>query len=125
MVRAARSSHSHAYDRFRVLLGVTIAHELVHCFMTYLFDGDEDCITPTDIMGREFLNPDYGNLGAMWEFQVLGGKFMTYAEPDHALAENQPGMVWLNKLDGYVEKLIISKERVDGHGMFDMLTLLL
>lgn len=123
MCRVAKSIHSHAYDRFRVIMGVTIAHGLVHCFMNYLFDGDETWNTPTEVMGIKFLNANYGDSGSVWEIEMLGGKFMTYKEPDHPLADDQAGKMWLNKLDGYVEELRVRKEVVaDKNGMLYMLT---
>ena len=119
----AASIRSHATDRFRVILGVAIAHELVHCFMNYLFDGDNTRITPTEILGEKFPKLEYGDLGTMWEFQVLGGKFTIYKELDHRpLANNQAGIVWLDKLDGNVEQLEISKKVDEPGGILGMLT---
>lgn len=126
MERVANSIHSHAYDRFWVIMGVAIAHELVHCFMNYLFDGDNAWDTPTEFMGLEFVNAKYGDSGSVWEIKVLGGKFMTYRESDHPLADNQPGMMWLKDLDEYAEELRVRKKVVaKRNGMLGMLTFLI
>ncbi|KAK3300971.1 uncharacterized protein B0H64DRAFT_370148 [Chaetomium fimeti] len=120
MAKAAdkkHSSHYHsiAYDNFLVIVAVTIAHELVHCFMNYLaVDVDED--TPTDIVGIRFHN-GRADSGSVWERKVLGGMLKTYEAKRHPLGDEQSGMVWLAKSSGSAEEVTVTKfEEVDGRG---------
>lgn len=109
---AKRGSTRHdkeAYSRFRFILGVTIAHELVHCFMGFL-SGTEKADTPVEIMGliATFSGSNWGDSGTVWECFVLGGKVTSFEEPRHPLGDRQAGRIWLEESNDCVREIAIT-----------------
>jgi hypothetical protein len=87
-----------AYRCFLFLLAVTIAHELVHCFMCSV-STDERLDTPIEldgtITGTLDGNACWGDSGTVWEFNVLGGILIVLEEPNHPLGDRQAGRLWI------------------------------
>lgn len=106
MVRVASGSDVidvEAYNRFVFILAVTIAHELVHCFMVSL-SGTEQTDSPTSLAGVTQRKPGgQGESGCVGERLVLGGIVKNLEDPDHLLRDRQAGTVWLNSPDGMRE----------------------
>ncbi|KAK3906933.1 hypothetical protein C8A05DRAFT_29135 [Staphylotrichum tortipilum] len=84
-----------AYDRFSFLVTVTIAHELVHCFMGFL-SGAEQTDSPISLAGFTYeALGGWGDSGTAWERRVLGGVASNLEEPAHPLGRRQAGTQWL------------------------------
>jgi hypothetical protein len=114
--------HEDAYAVFYFTLGITIAHELVHCFTNFL-SGTEEKDTPTEIAGFVLRDRSstrkFGDSGALWELLTLGGRFETYKIPGNPLLYRQAGAPWLRRRDGSVQLIILLKDenKRNGHGM--------
>jgi len=71
-----RQRHARTYNAFLLDGAVTIAHELVHCFVGFL-SGDRTILTPTQIAPPGYITRSTvwcGESGEEWEFRVLGGQ---------------------------------------------------
>jgi hypothetical protein len=103
--------HWEAYNRFLLSLAVTIAHELVHCFMGFL-SGTEKADTPLDLMGiKVSYGGTWGDSGTVWEHLVLGGCVMSYEESEHPLGTDQAGVLWLSESQNCVRRIAIDGRR--------------
>lgn len=67
-------------------LTVTIAQELVNCFIGFL-SGTDTPAPPPGYPGRPW--------GLWWQKEVLGGSIKIYELPGHGLGALHPGTTWL------------------------------
>ncbi|KAI0410264.1 hypothetical protein F5X98DRAFT_386687 [Xylaria grammica] len=97
-------AHTTAYNNFMFIMGITIAHELVHSFVGYL-SGSARPSTPENISrlpsryntshGR---GTETGESGRAWEGLVFGGIVEAVEDPFNPLGAFQAGVLY--SLDG-------------------------
>ena len=114
--------HEEAYTIFRFLLGVTIAHELVHCFMNFLSKTEEKD-TPINTLGMSLTNTGpWSDSGTLWESLTLGGTVVAFKVSNHPLRRRQAGIPWLFVSDRHLEQILFRTEKlVRGDGMLLLL----
>ena len=98
------SLHEEAYESFLACMSLTIAHEMVHAFLTFLA-GSRIILTPTDVAPEGEANELRGESGRMWEYHALGGLTAPQTNKD-AKFESQgirAGALWLLLTDPELE----------------------
>ncbi|KAK5635393.1 hypothetical protein RRF57_011105 [Xylaria bambusicola] len=95
--RPPYEAHLEAYESFTFIMGITVAHELVHFFVGYL-TGQDVPDTPEWV---SYLPPVYnrveengteiGESGRTWEGYVLGGIVETAEDTSNPLGAYQAG----------------------------------
>lgn len=76
--------------------GLTIAHELVHCFIGFLA-GDRSVGTPKTMVPKGFVDdPERGESGRTWENWLLGG-CASLSLPQEKGNNIPRGQIWIEK----------------------------
>jgi hypothetical protein len=91
--RNASSENSANLEKFLFMLGLTIAHELVH-FFTGRIAGDPATDTPSKVNYPPQLNVQRGEAGRYWEKAFLGYEIESYWDPKDVLKEKQAGALY-------------------------------
>ena len=93
-----------AYTTFKFILGITVAHELVHLFVG-LITADPNVPSPPELTFHpEYYNNEFddgeeedemGESGRAWEGEVLGGAIEIYADEGSLLKQRQAGFIMI------------------------------
>jgi hypothetical protein len=85
-----------AYERYLTKWTITIAHETVHAFLTFLA-GHEFALTPKDVAPPGYANILRGESGRLWEVRALGGavEWRMSEEKDFFGRGIRAGSIWL------------------------------
>ncbi len=85
-------------------MGLLIAHEMVHAFLTFLA-GSKMILTPTDVAPEGEANELRGESGRMWEYHALGGLIapQTNKYPRFESQGIRAGALWLLLTDPELE----------------------
>src|SRR5690349_17835626 len=85
-------------------MSLTIAHEMVHAFLTYLA-GSKIILTPTDVAPEGEANELRGESGRMWEYHALGGLTAPNTNKDSRFESQgiRAGALWLLLTDPELE----------------------
>jgi hypothetical protein len=119
MLHAGSENFSQDYKSFMVQLGITMAHELVHCFVGMLA-GSEEIDTPKELVGNHTSGidcMDWGESGLTWEIHALGGPITAWREQGNELGERQSGSVWMTS-NGHFKRVDIEAVAANINGMF-------
>jgi hypothetical protein len=107
MAMAMRDRDDHdTWNTFLFHRGVTIAHELTHCFIRYL-SPNENVRTPIKVSFLNFGRDSQGEGESGWamESRLLGGGMRCYEDRSDPLGPRQAGDLWLVCRDSYAYKI--------------------
>jgi hypothetical protein len=102
--RKASPENSANLDKFLFILGLTIAHELVH-FFTGRIVGDPHIDTPPRVQHPAKPSTKVGEAGRFWENRLLGYRIECYWDPKDALKQKQAGALYAFANNGTVAKV--------------------
>jgi hypothetical protein len=99
------------YEAYLAEWAITIGHELVHLFISFL-GGDKERLTPISLAPLGCANSTRGEAGRMWELRALGG-CVSYLRNTHSELLGA-GSLWLLKDN---EALMVTPEAIMGFVM--------
>jgi hypothetical protein len=88
-----RPAHHANLQKFLFILGLTIAHELVHFFIGRIL-GDVEDDTPKKIDDPDMSTGKMGESGRYWEKHLLGHRIERYWDATDPLGEKQAGALY-------------------------------
>ena len=98
-VNVAESGNVESLQKYLFLLSLSVAHELVHMLMGYMF-GNSDTNTPPLInYPPGGANSPRGESGRYWEKEVFGCFVEAYFDPRSSMGSSQSGTLY-GVLDG-------------------------